>query len=242
MEKYKFTVDGAAVTVYPSVASVKMRDEVRGELSDGELAVLLYPHSSVDFLVDSFDKNNREPREPYLILAALSCFFDRVRSYPSMILEIAFRSDIYELMIGKEKEYNFSVNCGKCKILYSNSIDFRDGITLLYYAVECGGITAAVVCEDSELLDDGRLLLLLERLKDVGVSSVMALSRSLPMRMKIKGDMTFYSALQIGAFLLYYYGILTAPSYGECYTDGQLHRLSYSGRSVIIYPDIKYIS
>ena len=242
MDKYKFTVDGISVTVCPTHDATDKADLIADELCESELSMLLYPDRDADFRVDCFYKNTDTPREPHLILAALSCFFGRVRSYPAMTLEIATPDNKYDLVIGKDYPYNFSVNRGKCKILYSKALKFSDEIEIVSNLIEGEEVYAAVICEDADTFDNGRLELLFNMQKEKGIKAALVLSRGEILNIKYVGKISLYEAARVGAFALYRKGCVLDQTDGTSIINGKEIRLSHSRGVLTFYPEIKYLS
>ena len=237
MRKYQFKVDGALVSVYPCLNGSYDREEVRLELCEGESAVLLYPERDADFGALSFNKNNIEPREPYLPFAALSCFFGRLLGFPKMTLDIKWKGKTVELPIGDEK-YIFSVNVGKSKILCAKTVKFSDGIEVLARVVSGESVIAIVVCNDAELFDEGRLKLLLSSFHCEGEMSAIAASFSDKMRIRSVGTPLFYDVIKTGVAALYAEGIRLSEGECVCKLNGRDHTFSIIGGNLIFYPRI----
>ena len=176
MEKYNFSVDGIPVTVYPVKEAKSLSDLVASGLSKGENEVLLLPSSEADFRIELYDRSYSEPREPYIAMTALSCFFTRVRGYPNMSVNILFGGEEYTLTLDKGKGYNFLVNSGKCKTLCAKFVEFQDGISLKANILDIGGVCAALTCEDAELFDEGRIEILWQRLRSEEIKGMILAS------------------------------------------------------------------
>lgn len=242
MKKYTFSVDGASVSVFTAEGGEIVREKILCGLREGELAALISLDRECDFQVECFDKNNNTPREPHLPLAALSCFFERVRSYPKMTLDISCGGKKYEIKTNENDGYKFSVNSGKCKTLCSKTVKFSDGIEIRADIVSSDKLYAVTVCEDSELFDTGRLLLLFESLKASGVSSAVVLSFGDELRIKSVGEMPFYEAIRIAADVLGSMGITLPEGEHDALVSGRRHRFSVAQRQLIFSPEIQYIS
>ena len=242
MEKYKILVSGIPVNVYPAADHEAEKNEMLRALNSGELAVVVHPGYDADFKIDCFDKNNKEPREPYVPLAALSCFFGRIRSYPDMSLSIAFSGKNYDLDIKSGEEYKFSVNSGKCKILCSNTVRYDDGVELTSHIVGPGDVAAAVLVEDADCFDAGRLALLLEGSAPRGVRSAVALSSSGSLSLKTAGDIHFFDALIIADHVLSHSKRRLNDGFYEATVNGEKHKFSKHRKELAFYPEIKYIS
>ena len=188
MEKYDFSLYGNTVTVYPisaverdirraiSTASISLRDDAIG--------VLVYPVPNADFGITCFDKNDIIPREPQLILAALSCFFKTVRGFPNMELDVLYQGKQYEAVVGEENA-NELENKNKCKFKYTKTIKFADNTELMIDVYQGEKRIAVVLCEDSDLFDE-RILSLITSPVYAGVDCAMAVSFDGSLKMKAR--------------------------------------------------------
>lgn len=240
MEKYRFLVDGALVSVYPFRSGPCDKEDVLAELGDGELAVILSPDKDADFLVTSFDKNKIQPREPTLSFAALFCFFKTVRGYPKMTLDVKFREIMYELPLADDN-VKISVNVGKSKILCAKTVTFADGTEIIARAVDYGNAVIAVLCHDSELFDEGRLRLLLSSFLDKGARSAIAVSHADKMRIKTFGYPLIYEAITAGVAALSMDDIRLPDGECACLVDGKEYVFYKDKGNLTFYPDVKYL-
>ncbi len=240
MRKKQILVDGTLVSVYSFSSDSFDREGVCRELSEGELAVVLYPEREEDFGVLSFDKNNIEPREPYLTFAALSCFFERVLGFPKMTLDIKRRGETVELPICSKK-YKFSVNGVKSKMLCTKTVKFADGIEICVYSYHGENVIAVVACRDSGLFSYDRLTLLLSSLLEEGVSSAIAVSYTDKIRIKSVGKLIFYDAIRAGVSALSAEGERLSDGDNMCEIDGVEHSFSVDKGKLVFYPEINLI-
>ena len=242
MEKYRFSVDGISVSILPVMDPDYPRENILLGLEKGELGVVLLPDRDADFRMECFDKNNSEPREPHVPLAALSCFFKRVRGYPNMKINIAYRGKEYEIRLDDLERHKFLINSGKCKILYTKNIEFCDSIDISVDIISAGSTYAVACCEDAECFSDARLCLLFDRLGTDGVRGLILLSLADALTVKTKGDIPFYEALGISD------GVLSLKvghiPIGEhtASVNGVRHCFSRAVGRLTLYPEIKYIS
>ena len=237
MEKYQFLMDGHPVSVYPFTGASYDRTEALSELKDGELAVVLLPDGDADFLVTSFDKNNSEPREPYFVFAALSCFFKEVRGYPKMALDVKYREKMYEVALSDGK-LKISVNVAKSKVLCTKTVKFADGIEIEAHAVDCGNTVVAILCYDADLFDKARLRLLLSSFLDKGARSAAAVSFDGKIRIKTLGQPMVYEAITAGAVALSIGGVRLADGEYACLVDGKEKIFFKDKNNLFFYPRI----
>ena len=240
MEKYRFSVDGTLVSVYPLRSDPYDREEVLAELRDGEFAVILSPDGDADFYVTSFNKNNIEPREPAFVLAALSCFFWVVRGYPKMTLEVKHREKVYEINIGDDAQ-SFSVNVGKSKIKCTKTVKLDDGIDIVARAVDCGNAIIAALCYDSDLFDEGQLKLLLFSFIGEGARSAIAVSHADKMRIKTFGQPLIYEEITAGVVTLSTEGLRLSDGECVCLVDGMEYVFFKDKGNLTFYPDVRYL-
>lgn len=242
MEKYRFSVDGTSVIIYPFHPSKTDREKVISELSQDELACIIYPDSVADFRVECFDKNNKQPREPGIMLAALFCFFNDVRAYPRMTLELEYNERILEIDLSPIKQYIFSVNGGKCKILYAKTLVFADGINIEYYILGGSVTCAALICCDCDLFDEAVLQRILSESGQLGARFAMAVSYS-PGGIKIKsvGEALPSEAIACATVCISEKHVLQT---GNCaaFIAGSRYDFNISRSRLTFYPGIKYLS
>ena len=240
MERFIFWVDGARAFIYSQFGEdddVHRRCEL---LTDGELAVVIYPEREADFFVECFDKSGGEIREPYIALAVLSHFFSRVRGLPDITFDVLYRGNFCELVVSGDA-VKFSVNVGKCKLLCTKTAIFSDGVEIYADLISLGSEVVSVVCTDSDLFDHARLALLPEILGMRVGAPALAVSFDGEMRIRTTRDIPYYDAVAVGAFSLLERGTdipggrLTAHVNGRCYT------FSLSDGVLTFYPDIKYL-
>ncbi len=237
MKKFDFLIDGIPLSVYPADDPVRVREDVRHKLLDGELAVLLYPALDADFGACCFDKNNREPREPALSFAALSCFFSVARGYPKMSADVRYNQKVYELHISGEAPV-IAVNSEKCKISYTKVINFADGIEVKAHIAGVDNGIISVVCRDSELFDGERLSVLLSSQE---ASAAVAVSLTDRIRIKSAGYPIFSDAVAAGIGALSAEGVCLPEGVSVAELDGREHKLFYSRGKLTFYPIVKFL-
>ena len=242
MEKYKFTVDGIPVSVYPLSEPLENREEIFAALCEGELAVILHPDFDLDFRIECFDRNNIEPREPGIPLSALFCFFSRVRGYPDTTLLIGYHNKEYALDVSREKEHSFSVNGEKCKMLYANNLVFGDGIEICVNSVSANGIYAVYCCTDAELACNDRVELILLRMRERGVKAAVAFSFSDNLCLKTAPIIPFHEAICICIGYISSFGYPYPLGKCEVTVNGVRHKILPTRTETVFYPEIKYIS
>lgn len=240
MVKYRFSVDGTLVSVYPLRSDPYDREEVLAELRDGEFAVILSPDGDADFYVTSFNKNNIEPREPAFVLAALFCYFKTVCGYPKMTLDVKCREKMHELSLTDDNVI-ISVNVGKSKILCAKTIKFADGIEIKALMTRDENATVAVVCNDSALFDERRLRLLLSAYLDKGARSAIAVSVADGFKIKSIGNAFFYEAITAGVAALSAEGIRLSDGECSCLIDGESFAFFKDKENLVFYPNVKYL-
>lgn len=239
MKKYDFLIDEIPVSVFPVGKLSEDNSDVLECIFPKQLAVLIYPAWDADFGVSSYDKNNREPREPILSFAALSCFFGLVRAFPKMTLTLKYQGKIYEMPLG-ENTFSFATNVGKSKILCTKTLKFSDETEILTRIFQDG--IATVVCQDSDLFDRERMQLIMNSLHREGVRSVIAVSFSESVFIKSVGEMYPYDALSYAVVSLCADGIRLPKEKTVAFFDGVRHEFSYEHGKLTVYPIIKYLS
>lgn len=240
MRKYRFCVDGETVSVYPCSDANATREYATRDIGEGEILVLIYPGGDTDFCASSFSNNNSKSREPQLALAALSCFFRGVRGYPKMTVDVMLDGVTYELSLDRLKT-EFLINVGKCKILCTKTIKFEDGIEISVGIVQGEGRAAVTVCADSDMVDEGRMRLLLSRLSEYGVDAVLAVSVGDEVRAKCIGEISPIDAIRIIDVVLMAEGMI---SNGGSYTillNERRRLLTCREGKILYYPEIKYL-
>lgn len=242
MKKYRFSVDGISVTVFPLMTPGYDRGMILSELMEEELSVILLPDDRVDFKVEIFDKNNKEPREPCLCFAALFCFFRNVRSYPDVTLEFAYHESIVTMDISSDTEYNFSVKVGKCKNITEKEVSFPDGAEVKYRIVGDTCPCAVTVCSDSDLFDKAVLIRILELGKENGVLAALAISYSDCMRIKQVGVSYPCEVVFSAVTVLSAEGISLKNGRQPIFICDKEYYTSVGGRDLTFYPNIKYLS
>jgi len=240
MEKYRFSVDGTLVSVYPLRSNPYDREEVLAELRDGEFAVILSPDGDADFLVTSYDKNNTEPRESTFVLAALFCFFKAVRDYPDMTLDVKYCEKMYEIPLSNERP-EVSVNVGKSKIKCTKTVKLADGIEIVAREVDCGNAIIAALCYDSDLFDEGQLKLLLFSFIGEGARSAIVVSHADKMRIKAFGQPLIYEAITAGVVTLSTEGLRLSDGECVCLVDGKEYVFFKDKGNLTFYPDVRYL-
>lgn len=241
MEKYRFSIDGIPVTVYPISSPEKEREKILSELSMREIACLIYPDSELDFGIECFDKNNNEPREPYSVFAALFCFLACVRSYPRMTVEIVYNGVTREIDLS-QKVYNYSVNVGKCKQLLTNKVEFSDKIEIPYHVIETDVPYPVLICHDSDMLADVKLSYILEHERARGARAAFAVSTSDFIRIKAVGTFAPSEAILCSLSVLFSSGYHMAEGEHSIFLCGEEYRVLYSPGRLLFCPNIKYLS
>ena len=240
MEKYRFTVDGTAVNIYPVGTDFDGICAIADELTEGELAVVLRPDVGADIRAECFDKNRNEPQEPHLALAALFCFFKCVRSYPKMTLSVLMNEKTEEIDLSANDGF-LAGNSGKCKILCAKTVKFSDEIEINAIVAERRKRCATAICEDAELFDEGRLRLLISHLSDEGVSAAMALSFSDVLRVRSLADASVSDLLLIAVKVITSSGKRLTDEKYSVDIDGKRRVFSYRHGALVVYPEIKYL-
>ena len=240
MTKYDFLVDGIPVCIYPFSNTSDDKELVIYNLVENGIAVFLYPECDADFGVTSLDKNNREPREPELIFAALSCFFLRVRAYPKMTLLVKYHDVMHELVIENET-HQITKNIGKCKVLCAKTVKMNDGIEIRAHRVTSFDSALCTVCCDAERFDKERLNLLFRSQDFAGASFAVAASYADKLCVISVGDVTPYQAVAAGVATLSYEGVRLADGAYSLNFNGDDYRMFKSRDDLVFYPSVKYL-
>ena len=241
MTKYRFSIDGIPVTIYPQTALFYDRAKILGELSNDEFALALLFDDRADFRVDIFDKNNNEPREPHLFLAALFCFFKNVRSYPDMTFDIAYGDGIVTIDIS-DSEYKFTVKVGKWKRLSVNTAHFPDGIDIEYNTV-CGDITCAVaICFDSNLFDKDVLRRILDLGREYGIRAALSVSFEDVLHVHQVGEALPYEAICAAVTVISSKGVILPNGRHNAFICNSEYEISIMSKRIDFYPSVKYLS
>ena len=242
MEKYSFSVDGIPVAVYPALALTEFADltALKSFYDDG--AILLLPEDKADYRIEFINGSNIGPREPHVYIAALSYLFSRVWGYPDMSLDILVQGNRYEIELDRNKRYSFTVNDGKCKILCAKTVEFFDGIAVNVNIVDSCGVYGTVICEDADLFDDERITLLFERLGECGAKAVLVISRSDTLKLKSFGSLPYYEAIRVALHALGGGGKALLYGRHTALVNGHIHDFTRDPGSLILHPEIKYIS
>ena len=240
MRKYQLSVDGDLISVYSCEDAKILREWVLGDMGEGEIAVLLYPVDDADFGALSFDKNNVEPREPQLVLVALSWFFRNVRGYPKMSIDVRINGTMHELNLDNDG-LKYSDNIGKCKIICTKTVKFADEIELSASIVRCANTFATVVCHDAETFDEVRLRLVLSQLSDDGVDAAIAVSMTDKIAVRCVGKFSFPDALSVSVAALIAEGIKCKDGAFLCELNQRKVFLIYKGGNITYHPEIKYL-
>ena len=239
MKKYDFSLDGIPISVITLSDPMTVRQAVADSLCDG-YAVFIYPECDADFGVLCIDKNNIEPREPYLALTALSCFFSAVRHLPQIAFNVLYRGVIHELAV-HDGERNFSVNGGKCKILCTKTVKYADGVEVTSYIIGVENTCICTVCNDSDLFCTERLLEL-ARLAGVDRNTPsVAISGGECIRVKSVGAIPYYLALAYADSLLLHTGRRSPLGINTALVNGREHTFLLSSDKLTFYPNIKYL-
>ena len=240
MRKYQLSVDGDLISVYSCEDAKILREWVPLDMGEGEIAVLLYPVDDADFGALSFDKNNAEPREPQLVVVALSWFFRNVRGYPKMNIDVRINGVMHELNLDYSR-LKYSDNIGKCKILCTKTVKFADEIELNIKIVRSENTFATVVCHDAETFNEGRLRLLLSKLFDDGVDAAIAVSMTDRLTARCVGKFSFSDALSVSIAALIAEGIKCKDGAFPCELNRRKVFLICNGGNVTHHPEIKYL-
>ena len=242
MKKYCFSVDGVPVALFADIVGEADSAQILSAHSEGEIAASIIFDREYDFRIECFDKNNKQPREPGIMLAALFCFFNDVRAYPRMTLELEYNERIFEIDLSPIKQYIFSVNSEKCKILCTKTVEFADGIEIEYYLVGGNIPCAALLCHDSDLFDETVLLRIFSESRSIGTRFAMAVSYS-PGGIKIKsvGEALPSEAIACATVCISEKHVLQT---GNCaaFISGSRYDFNISRSRLTFYPGIKYLS
>lgn len=242
MTKYLFSVDGIPVNIYPVCELSMVKTPLLFEGEKGAVNVALLSDSDADFRIEYFDENNHRPREPHLALAALSCFFSRVRGYPDMRLDIAYGDKIFKLTLDKYNGYNFLVNIGKCKNICAKTVDFLDGVSVNCDILQTPDVCAVLMCDDAKCFSTERIRLLFDRIRPSGAKSLIALSSGDKYAIVTVGDIYPHEAVRVALSQHLPYLPDAQSGVSEMLVDGTPSRFSLSPRGITFYPEIKYIS
>ena len=242
MEKYSFSVDGIPVEIYSAWESTGADSNDLTDADTEGVKVMLTADSQSDFRLEYLDKNNIKPREPHIPLAALSCFLKVVRGYPNMALDIATDKDIYKLSLSETQNHNFTVNGIKCKVLCTKTVDFCDGIAMAVDVIDQHGVCGVLACNDTECFDKMRAILLYDRLRQDGISSLVVVSYTDRIVILMLGDIMPHDAIAIGISILSSRGVLLPRGKCTASVNGVDIALQLTSRSITFYPEIKYIS
>ena len=238
MIKYDFSVDGIPVAIYPLSSFNGSAPELCC-VEDAGIKAFLYPDSDADFGVTSFDKNNRELREPNLIFAALFCFFLRARGYPDMTLAVKYFDKIYELEINNET-YRFTENIEKCKVLCSKIIKTNDDIEIDVRYIALTDTAMCISAFDADTFDRERLNLLLHL---HGRNADFAVAVSYGDKVRILGVEAFtpYRAIAAGIAALCADGVIFDDGAYAVEYNGEEYRVFKSRAHLTFYPSVKYL-
>lgn len=242
MKKYSFSVDGIPVGIYSALELEVANDSYLADSDTEGINVMLTADSQSDFRLEYLDKNNIKPREPHIPLAALFCFLKRVRGYPDMTLDIAIGQGTYKLSLSKTQNYDFTVNDIKCKVLCTKNVDFCDGIGVGVDLVDRYGGCAAVACNDIECFDTSRAVLMLERLREDGISSLVVVSYKDRIGIIARGNIIPHEAVAIGISYLSSQGVSLPHAKYTASVNGVDIALQLTSRGITFYPEIKCIS
>ena len=242
MKKYSFLVDGIPVGIY-SASELEIANDSDLIDSDTEgVKVMLTADSQSDFKLEYLDKNNTKPREPHIPLAALSCFFKVVRGYPNMELDIATDKGMYKISLSGTRNYNFAINDIKCKVLCTKTVDFCDGISVTLDVIDRYGACGVATCNDIECFDKTRAILLYDRLRQDGITSLVVASYTDRIVILALGDITPHEAIVIGISDLFSRGLSLPHVRYTASVNGVDIALRLTLRGITFYPEIKYIS
>ena len=239
MKKYDFSLDEIPISVITLSDPKTVRQAVANSLYDG-YAVFVYPECGADFGVLCIDKNNIEPREPYLPLTALSCFFSAVRRLPQITFDVLYRGVVYEVPVFNG-ERKFSVNSGKCKILCAKTVKFDDGIEITAYVVSGEDTCICTLCHDSDLFCFEHLFELVTLMGMGRNTPVIAVSCGESLRLKFIGAVPYYQAVAYANVLLTHLGARLNTGTNTAFVNGREHTFLLSSDKLTFYPNIKYL-
>ena len=242
MKKYRFSVDGRAVTVFSVSGLDGVRTGLCSELIGDELAVVIRPSEEVDVFAECFDKNNENVREPQICLAALSCLFESVLSYPKMTMDCQYNGSKFVIDISRPKDHGFCFNMAKSKILCTKSIEFSDGIPLDAAVIGRESGITVLTCSDAELFDLSRLSLVFRREAASGISSCAAVSYGDVMCLRCVGNATSYGVIAACVSLLSDRGCTFSSEMQSALLNDTEYLFSYNGHQISFYPRTKYLS
>ena len=241
MRKYCFSVDGISVSIFTDSGRSIAKDEILPLISDGDIAAALSDGRGCDFCVECFDKSNTGPREPSLVLTALSYLFSRVLGYPRMTVDVLLDERKYEIELDDASVRNFSENIGKCKILYTKTANFNDGVEVEARIVNDKNTFAVVLCEDSEVFDEGRLSLLFVTLGRASISSAIAVSYRDCLYIRSVGDALLCEAIRVGVGVIDALGAALADGDYTAVVNARQYSFSIVGKEIVFHSEIKYI-
>ena len=202
---------------------------------------MIYPVSEADLGVTCIDKNEREPGEPHIAMAALLSFFKAVRRLPDVTLDILYRAKVYEISIGID-EHKFSVNVGKCKFICAKTVEFGDGVQIEADVIDDGEACICTVCADSEVFSRERLGELSRRLGMKSEVPALAVSVGEVIRVRSVGTLPFYRAMTVALSTLARHGARFLDGTYTAEVDGKAHSFYHSAGKLTFYPNIKYLS
>ena len=239
MTKYVLFFDGLRISVYSLFDVPSDTKEFIGEISEGEIVLLIYPVSSADIGATCLDRTGEILIDPQLLLAALSFFFGVIRNLPSNTIELLFGGRIYEIP-DHGKESIITVNSKQCKVKSTICVEFADGVELDADLVDYEYYCSCVFCHDCELLDYDRLLRL-GGMMGIGVGApAVAVSYDGVMTIRTVGDIMFPHAIAVAAKCLLYHGVELPTGRVKAKVNGDLHDLALLGDVIELYPKIVY--
>lgn len=150
MRKYAVRLGSLLIYIFSYPPTL---EDALAEITDGSMALLLLPSESADLKVTVYGKERAVITEPRVVLAALSFFFSRVRSLPSLELDVEYNGRIYALDTCQEGIILYDTKPYKCKEIVTNN-----GLKL--YDITCGKLYRALSVTDTDLVDKGKLITL----------------------------------------------------------------------------------
>ena len=241
MQKYDLSLDTIPITVYSMEHEVRQSDEICAALCEAGLAVCVYPVTCADFGITCISKNNLDLREPHIPLAALSCFFKRVRGLPNISFNVVFQGKSYELAVN-DKQYDFTVNVGKCKFLCAKILNFSDGVELSADVIKNGIPCMCTLCHDVDTFDAEGLSTLPTHLGMKRDAPAIAASYCDFLKIKCHGALPFYDAALVAISTLERHGITLPSGKGALTVNGREHAFSHYAGRLTFYPHVKYLS
>ena len=120
----------------------------------------------------------------------------------------------------------------------SKTVDFCDGICITVDVIDKYSGCAAVVCNDAECFDESRLDLMLERLRQDGISSLIITSYTDRIIITTVGDITPYEAVQIAISVLSFRGVSLIPGRYTADVNRQTLEFLKLSSGTVFYPEV----